>query len=149
MAPWQKQIRQITGIVIVALAIFGVAMLYLSVSESMTDIKLQLEVMQDTRNEYAQRIADLITDRGMLTSYNTMKKRAEKAGYREIDYQNDSLYRYMIVDGYSGTGIRSRETRIPGNTASDSLMRPEYTQSLQQWLAERIAIGKESYEIDY
>ena len=54
----------------------------------------------------------------------------------------------MIVDGYTGTGINSVENyvEIP-QSAVVSLIRPEYTESLQEWLYNRITTGIQSYEV--
>ena len=77
-----------------------------------------------------------------------MQDRAEKAGFTDIDFYDNSQYEYVVVDGYTGTGINTVEepADIP-LTEVVSLIRPEYKESLQEWLYKRIATGIESYEV--
>ncbi len=148
LAPWQKQLQRILMILLCTFAAAAVALIYLSISERMTDVKLRIELLQSERSGFSRSIADLTTDEGRLTSYKTMHDRAEKAGFTEIDINDESQYEYVIVDGYTGTGINSVENyvEIP-QPAVVSLIRPEYTESLQEWLYNRITRGIESYEV--
>lgn len=148
LAPWQKQMQRILMILLVTFAVAFVTLIYLSISERMTDVKLRIELLQSERSSFSRSIADLTTDEGMLTSYKTMQDRAENAGFMAIDFTDNSQYEYVIIDGYTGTGINSVEnfTELPV-TGTVSLIRPEYTESLQEWLYKRITTGIESYEV--
>lgn len=148
MAPWRKQMKRILTILLVTFIIAAVTMVYLSISERMTDIKLRIQMLQEERADYSRQIADLTTDEGILTAFKTMQKRAEDAGFTDIDFYDEDQYTYVIVDGYTGTGIN---TEVSGSEAPQtemiSLVKPEYTQSLQEWLYDRVMTGIESYEV--
>lgn len=148
LAPWRKQMKRILTILMVTFIAAGVTMVYLSISEKMTDIKLRIQLLQEERSDYSRQIADLTTDEGILTAYKAMQQRAEQAGFTDIDFTDEDEFAYVIVDGYTGTGINSEapEQETP-RTEYVSLVKPEYTESLQEWLYKRITTGIESYEI--
>lgn len=122
---------------------------YLAVSEKMTEAKLNIEVLQEQRSEYSRQVANRTTDEGVLTAFEEMKKRAAEAGFTEIDFSNQDSSTYLVLDGYTGTGIKTENKPVEVSVVSGSLLKPEYTQSLQQVLSERIAAGIKSYEVDY
>ncbi len=148
LAPWRKQMNRIIIILMITFVLAAVIMIYLNISEKMTDKKLSIQLLQEERADYSRQIADLTTDEGRLTAYKKMQERAAAAGYIDINFYDEDEYSYVIVDGYTGTGINTEE-KIP--EAADmgvvSLIKPEYTESLQEWLYNSIATGIESYEI--
>ena len=148
LAPWRKQMNRILGILMVTFVVACVTLVYLSISEKMTDAKLRIQLLQEERAAYSREIADLTTEEGIRTAYKMMQSRAEKAGFTEIDFTDNSQYEYVVVDGYTGTGINTVEEieDIPMMEVV-SLIRPEYTESLQEWLYKRISMGIESYEV--
>ena len=148
LAPWRKQMKRIFMILLLTFGVAAVTLIYLSISERMTDVKMRIEMLQSERSDFSRSIADLTTDEGRLTAYKSMQDRAEKAGFTEIDFTDESQYEFVVIDGYTGTGINSVEDLIelpPSEVVS--LIRPEYTESLQEWLSKRILTGIESYEI--
>ena len=148
LAPWRKQMKRILGILMATFAVACITLVYLSISEKMTDAKLRIQLLQEERAAYSREIADLTTEEGIRTAYKMMQDRAEKAGFTDIDFYDNSQYEYVVVDGYTGTGINTVEepAEIP-LTEVVSLIRPEYKESLQEWLYKRIATGIESYEV--
>ena len=135
-------------ILMITFAAAAVTSIYLSISEKMTDVKLRIQLLQEERADFSRQIADLTTDEGILTAYQEMQKRAEKAGFSEINFYDDTQYEYVIVDGYTGAGINTvQQTQEQTVSEVISLIKPEYTESLQEWLAKRISTGIESYEI--
>ena len=148
LAPWRKQMKRILGILMVTFVAACVTLVYLSISEKMTDAKLRIQLLQEERATYSREIADLTTEEGIRTAYKMMQDRAEKAGFMDIDFYDNSQYEYVVVDGYTGTGINTvEETADIPLTEVVSLIRPEYKESLQEWLYNRIALGIESYEV--
>ena len=148
IAPWRKQMQRIITILLLTFAAACVTLVYLSISERMTDINMQIQALQEERAEYSRNIAALTTDEGILTSYKTMQERAARAGFTEIDFDDEDQYTYVIIDGYTGTGINTEEhVQETSMTEVVSLIKPEYTQSLQDWLYNRISTGIESYEV--
>ena len=148
MAPWRKQMQRIITILLLTFAAACVTLVYLSISERMTDINMQIQALQEERAEYSRSIADPTTDEGILTAYKTMQERAARAGFTEIDFDDEDQYAYVIIDGYTGTGINT-EAQVQETSLTEvvSLIKPEYTQSLQDWLYNRISTGIESYEV--
>ena len=140
--------KRIITILMLTFAAAGVTMIYLSISERMTNANLRIQELQAERSEYSRTIADLTTDEGVLTEFKTMQSRAEKAGFTEIDFYDDEQYAYVIVDGYTGTGINTEpiERDISAHEVV-SMIKPEYTESLQEWLYKQIMTGLESYEV--
>ncbi len=149
MAPWRKQMKRIITILLVTFGTACVMLVYLSISERMTDINMKIQALQEERAEYSRNIADLTTDEGILTAYKTMQERAARAGFTEIDFEDNDQYAYVIVDGYTGAGINTEpQIQEPSSlTEIVSLIKPEYTESLQEWLYKRISTGIESYEV--
>ena len=148
LAPWRKQMKRILGILMVTFVLACVTLVYLSISEKMTDAKLRIQLLQEERAEYSRQIADLTTEEGIRTAYKMMEDRAEKAGFMDIDFSDNSQYEFVVVNGYTGAGINTAE-KTPDIPLMEvvSLIRPEYTESLQEWLYKRISTGIESYEV--
>ena len=148
LAPWRKQMNRIIAVLMVTFILAAVIMIYLNISEKMTDRKLSIQLLQEERADYSRQIADLTTDEGRLTAFKKMQERALAAGYMDIDFYDEDQYSFVIIDGYTGAGINTEE-KIPevGDSEIISLIKPEYTESLQEWLYKRIATGIESYEI--
>ena len=148
LAPWRKQMLRIISILFVTFILSIVAMVYLTISEKMTDVKLRIQLLQEERADYSRQIADLTTDEGILTAYKMMLDRAQKAGFTEIDFTEDDQYEYVVIDGYTGAGINT-VSKEPVAAAAEviSLIKPEYTESLYEWLYKRVTTGIESYEV--
>lgn len=148
LAPWRKQMKRIITILMVTFAVAAITLIYLSISERMTNANLRIQQLQSERSEYSRNIADLTTEEGVLTAYKAMVQRAEQIGFSEIDFEEEDQYAYVIVDGYTGTGINT-EPPVIDIISNDyvSLVKPEYTESLQEWLYKRITTGIESYEV--
>ncbi|MBR6090873.1 MAG: hypothetical protein IKP86_13130 [Anaerolineaceae bacterium] len=148
LAPWRKQMQRIITILLAVFIIAAVTMIYLSISERMSAINLSIQALQEERATFSRKIADMTTDEGAYTSYKVLQSRAEEAGFVDIDFTDDEQYAYVIVDGYTGTGINTdpgfEDSRLPDVI---SLIKPEYTESLQEWLYKRITVGIESYEV--
>ena len=140
--------QRIFTILIIVFALASVMLVYLSISEKMTDANLKIQELQAERSEYSEKIADLTTDEGILTAYKALLSRAQAMGFSEINFYDESQYEYVVVNGYTGTGIHTKET-APDRPETEvvSLIKPEYTESLQDWLVKQISTGIESYEI--
>jgi hypothetical protein len=70
-----------------------------------------------------------------LGSNAEMKKRAEELGFSHVDA--DEIF-YILVPGYSKS--RQIDLGVPPGTPLESIptLSPEYTQSLVDWLSERV-----------
>ena len=56
--------KRIITILMLTFAAAGVTMIYLSISERMTNANLRIQELQAERSEYSRTIADLTTDEG-------------------------------------------------------------------------------------
>ena len=78
--------KRIITILMITFAAAAVTMIYLSISEKMTNANLRIQELQSERSEFSRTIADLTTDEGVLTAYKNMQSRAERAGFSDIDF---------------------------------------------------------------
>lgn len=148
LAPWRKQMQRILTILLLTFVAAAVTLIYLSISERMTDVNLRIQTLQNERSGFANSIADLTSEEGALTAYRKMQERAAAAGFTDINFYDDTQYAYVVIDGYTDTGVNTEsQTREIPRSEYVSLVKPEYTESLQDWLYRRITTGIESYEI--
>ena len=95
-------------------------------------------VLHDDRNELTRNIADYVTRQGVLNSYEAMEKKSLQAGFTKIDFTNEDIYAYVLVDGYvqeSALGLDRTTQRQP---LPASPMKPEYSESLQHYLLNKL-----------
>ena len=52
LAPWRKQMNRIIAVLIVTIIMAAVIMIYLNISEKMTDKKLNIQILQEDRGPY-------------------------------------------------------------------------------------------------
>jgi ribosomal protein S8 len=142
LAPWRKQVQNILNVIIVLVFIASVTMIYLYSSAQMTKMKLEIQKLHEERSNLTRMIADYLTREGQITSFDEMEKRAQQAGYIPIDMNDEETYTYLPIagfreDNYSGLDNVPRNLSIPV-----SIVKPEYTESLQRWLNEHVSIKK-------
>lgn len=133
-APWRIQRQWIGTFLLAVLGLAIVAALYLDVTaqaaisgRAIQDLSAEMIVLQ--RNN-----ADLQTKLAELTSNSVMEQRAQALGYQPI---NSSQLEYVIVPGYAPPkpGILSAAPSLKPSAPS---IPPEYTQSLIDWLDQRL-----------
>lgn len=134
-APWRKQIQWI-GIFLLALILVAmVAGVYLSVSARSVTVGREIQKMYSDMEKARRDIEDLETQLAVLLASSTMKERAEKLGFRTVSA--DEVF-YVMVSGYS----KPEQITLagpPGRTVPRAFtLSEEYSQSLLDWLRERI-----------
>ncbi len=134
-APWRKQLQWI-GLFMLALIIVAmVAGIYLSVSAQSSTAGREIQIMYAEMENIRRNIEDLETQIAYLVSNSEMEKRAEKLGFLSVE--SDDIF-YILVPGYINPG-QVFLAEPPGSTLpAIPTISPEYTQSLVDWLSERV-----------
>lgn len=134
-APWRKQLQWIGLFLLILVLAALVAGIYLSVTARTSTIGRQIQGIYTDMEEVERNIEDLQTQLADLTSKTVMEQRAEELGFQPI---NSDQMIYVAVPAY-----RKPEQAIIGSTPGKGLpgepiLAPEYTQSLFDWLRERV-----------
>ena len=134
-APWRKQLQWI-GLFMLALVLIAVvAGIYLSVSAQASSSGREIQIMYSEMEDIRRNIEDLESQIAFLTSNSEMEKRAEELGF--IQVSSEDIF-YILVPGYS----KPTQVEIAGSPGitlpTVQTVAPEYTQSLFDWLQERV-----------
>lgn len=135
-APWRVQ-RQWIGLMLLGVVIAVLlSVLYLNITVNAAIAGREIQFLNRAIEENMRRNADLSTQLAALTSVEAMRQRAEALGYRPVEPDEIT---YIVVPGYAG--------RLPVNLSSKpasrprNLLRPEYSETLFDWLTRQIAAG--------
>jgi len=133
-APWRVQRQWVSVFLLIVLGFGMIAALYLMVTSQAAIVGREI---QDLRLEIVQvehATADLQTELAHLTSKNEIERRAYALGLRPVE---PAEVEYLYVPGYvapKGAMLASAPELQP----SAPSIPPEYTQSLLEWLDERL-----------
>ena len=133
-APWRIQRQWVSIFLLIVLGLAMIATLYLMVTSQAAIVGREI---QDLRLEIVQvehATADLQTELAHLTSKNEIERRAYALGLRPVEPEE---VEYLYVPGYvarNGALLASAPELQP----SAPSIPPEYTQSLLEWLDERL-----------
>lgn len=134
-APWRKQLQWIglfmLGLILVAM----VAGIYLSVSAQASTAGREIQIMYAEMEEIRRNIEDMESQIAYLTSNAKMEERAQELGFTQV--ASEEIF-YILVPGYS----KPDQVEIAGSPGAKlpliKTVSPEYTQSLMDWLQERV-----------
>ncbi len=133
-APWRVHRQWVGTFLLAVLALVMIAALYLDVTAQAAiqgrQIQDNLSLMIATEHNSA----DLETEVAALTSNATMEQRAQALGYQAVD---PSQLEYVIVPGYAAP-VPAILAGVPVLKPSAPSILPEYTQSLLEWLEQRM-----------
>lgn len=134
-APWRKQLQWI-GLFMLALILLAmIAGIYLSVSARASTAGREIQIMYRQMEDVSRNIEDLETQLAFMLSNTEMEKRAEEFGFYPIE--SDEIF-YILVPGYTAAE-QVILAEPPGSVLPSSpTISPEYTQSLLDWLSERV-----------
>lgn len=133
-APWRVHRQWVGTFLLVVLGLVMTAALYLDVT---AQAAIQGRQIQDTISLMIttnHTSADLETKLASLTSNSSMEQRAQALGYQPVD---PSQVEYVIVPGYSAPPPAILEG-VPVLKPSAPSIPPEYTQSLLDWIGQRL-----------
>lgn len=134
-APWRKQLRWIGLFLLILILTALVAGIYLSVTSRAATIGRKIQGMYTDMEVVERNIENLQTQLANLTSKAVMEQRAEELGYQPV---GSGQMIYIAVEEY-----RRPEQALLGSSPGvtppgSSDLAPEYTQSLFDWLRERV-----------
>lgn len=130
-APWRLQVQRLRTFLLVILAAILVAGMYLYISGQAAMAGLDIQDNEYERRRLLREIASLKTELGNLTSVAALEERALKAGYKPVALDKGM---YVIVPGYTGRPSVSFAPPPDPNSIPEAKLKPEYTQSLWEWL---------------
>ncbi len=134
-APWRKQLQWIGLFMLAMILIAMVAGVYLSVSAQASTSGREIQIMYADMEEIRRQIEDMESQIAFLTSNAEMEKRAQELGFTPVS--SEDVF-YIMVPGYS----KPNQVEIAGAPGVPlpmiPVVAPEYTQSLMDWLRERV-----------
>ncbi len=134
-APWRKQLQYIGLFLLILILGALVAFFYLNVSARAAEVGRTIQGNRREIDVFKREIVDLETQLAYMTSNTEMQKRARELGFYPID-QDEVLF--LIVPGYEERKPVSLPQQYSSPLPTTPTLSPDYTQSLFQWLRERI-----------
>jgi len=133
-APWRVQ-RQWGSLFLLAVLGFGmVAALYLTVTSQAAIVGREIQNLQAQIIEIEHKNADMQTELARLTAKDELELKSYALGFRPVE---SGELQYLYVPGYvnpKGAMLAAAPELQP----SAPSISPEYTQSLLDWLDERL-----------
>jgi cell division protein FtsL len=134
-APWRRQLQWIGLFMLALIMIAMVAGIYLSVSAQASTAGREIQIMYSEMDDIQRNIEDLESQLAFLASHDEMKKRAEGLGFHSVE--SDEIF-YILVPGYVNPDQAVLADTTGSSLPSVPILSPEYTQSLLDWLQERV-----------
>ena len=133
-APWRVQRQWISAFLLAVLGLSMVAALYLDVTARAALTGRDIQNLSSDIITIQQSNADLETQIAILTSNSAMETRALALNYQPVQ---TNQVQFIIVPGYT-VPQPSILTSAPSLQPSTPTIQPEYTQSLLDWLDQRL-----------
>jgi cell division protein FtsL len=133
-APWRVQRQWASIFLLIVLGFAMIATLYLMVTSQAAIVGREIQDLRSEIIDTEHTNADLQTELARLTSMDVVEKRAYALGFRPVEPEE---VEYLYVPGYvapKGAILAAAPELQP--SAPD--IPPEYTQSLSDWLDERL-----------
>ncbi|MCC6499189.1 MAG: hypothetical protein IT313_02860 [Anaerolineales bacterium] len=136
-APWRVQRQYVGAFLLFVIAASMIAALYLSVTAQAAVTGREIQELRVEITGIQRANADLETQLADLTSTAVMEQRALQLGYRPV---KPGELEYLAVPGFVAPepGILLEAQDVP---EFEQIIPAEYTQSLLEWLDERIRLG--------
>jgi len=134
-APWRKQLQWIGLFMLAMILVAMVAGIYLSVSAQASKAGREIQIMYAEMEDIRRNIEDMESQIAYLVSNAEMEKRAQELGFTPVS--SEDIF-YILVPGYS----KPDQADLAGSPGTPlpiiPMVAPEYTQSLVDWLSERV-----------
>ena len=134
-APWRKQLQWIGFFMLAMIMVAMVAGIYLSVSAQASSAGREIQIMYAEMEDVRRNIEDMESQIAFLVSNAEMEKRAQELGFMRV--ASEDIF-YILVPGY----FKPEQVELAGSPGSHlpviPTIAPEYTQSLVDWLRERV-----------
>jgi hypothetical protein len=133
-APWRTQRQLGSAFLLSVLGSAMIATLYLMVTSQAAIVGREIQGLREKITESERISADLQTNLASLTAKDEMEIRAIAMGFRPIE---PNEIEYLLVPGYHTPRgvVMAEEPELKPNLPS---IPSEYTQSLLEWLDERL-----------
>jgi cell division protein FtsL len=133
-APWRVQRQWVSIFLLTVLGFAMIAALYLMVTSQAAIVGREIQDLRMAIIETEHTNADLQTELARLTSSDEMETRARELGFRPV--QPDQV-EYLYVPGYVAPEAVELAA-APELQPSAPGLPPEYTQSILDWLNDRL-----------
>jgi len=133
-APWRIQHQWISVFLLIVLGFGMIATLYLMVTSQAAIVGREIQDLRLEIVDTEHTNADLSTELARLTSQNEIERRAYALRFRPIEPEE---LEYLYVPGYvisEGATLADAPELQPSQPSTP----PEYTQSILDWLDERL-----------
>ena len=133
-APWRVQRQWVSVFLLIVLGFAMIATLYLMVTSQAAIVGREIQDLRFEIINTEHTNADLQTELARLTSMGVVERRAYALGFRPVEPEE---VEYLYVPGYiapNGAVLAAAPELQP----SAPNIPPEYTQSLLDWLNERL-----------
>jgi cell division protein FtsL len=134
-APWRKQLQWIGLFMLALVMVAMVAGIYLSVSAQASSAGREIQIMYGEMDEMRRNIESMESQIAYLVANAEMEKRAEKLNFTPI--AAEEIF-YILVPGYSKPGQVTLANPSGNARPAAPTISPEYTQSLMDWIRERV-----------
>ena len=134
-APWRTQRQWILIFLLAMVALGMVAGLYLNVTARAALAGRQVQVLEESIAETRRANADLQTLIAAQLSSGNMAQRAEALGFEPVTPES---VEYIVINGYFPPQAVSMSPTT-SDSSQAAAIDPLYTQSLLQWLDEKIS----------
>jgi len=135
IAPWRIQRQWIGNILLAVVTLAMIAALYLDVTAQAAIAGREIQDLNVLIAGSQQASADLQTELGKLTSARVMEQRARDLGFVHLE---PGQIEYLPVPGYTAPRPEIL-TAAPQPQLSAPAIPPQYTQSLLEWIDERLS----------
>ena len=136
-APWRIQRQYVGAFLLVVIGLAMISALYLDVTARAAKAGREIQELRFEITTIQRTNADLETQLADLTSTAVMQQRALELGYRPV---KPGELDYIAVPGFTAPEpaiLLAAKDIIPQTQA----LPPEYTQSLMEWLDDRVKSG--------
>lgn len=134
-APWRKQLQWVGLFMLAMILVAMVAGIYLSVSAQASSAGREIQIMYSDMDDIRRNIEDMESQFAFMVSNTEMEKRAQEMGFIKVPAED--IF-YIVVPGY----IKPDQVDLAGSPGASfpsvATVAPEYTQSLFDWLEERV-----------
>jgi cell division protein FtsB len=134
-APWRKQLQWIGLFMLVLILVAMVAGIYLSVSAQASTAGREIQIMYGEMEDIRRSIEDSESQLAFLNSNAVMEERAEELGFSQVE--SDDIF-YILVPKYINPGQIVLADPPGATMPTVPTISPEYTESLVEWLSDRI-----------
>ena len=142
--PWRKQVQIIGLVLLCVLFTVLIASIYLNVSARAATYGREILLMQEEIQRLQLENADLKTRLGILLSSKEMEARALEMGFEPVE-KGESVF--VVVPGYVARQPGILASAPPAENAVVVTLPPRFTESLVDWLKERLMLPDRPAEV--